>query len=49
MLDERKKPLRHFEIIDLLNDNELQNVEKLRIDKCLEPGAYGVDPQELYL
>lgn len=49
VLDERKKPLKHFEIIDLLNDNELQNVEKLRIDKCLEPGAYGVDPQELYL
>lgn len=49
VLDERKKPLKHFEIIDLLNDNELQSVEKLRIDKCLEPGAYGVDPQELYL
>ncbi|MGH8401548.1 MAG: HD-GYP domain-containing protein, partial [Gammaproteobacteria bacterium] len=49
VLDERKKRLRHFEVVDLLNDNELQNVEKLWIDKCLEPGAHGIDPQELYI
>lgn len=49
VLDERKKRLRNFETIDLLNNNELEKVEKLWIDKCLEPGAYGVDPQELYL
>ncbi|HEX5340579.1 MAG TPA: HD-GYP domain-containing protein [Gammaproteobacteria bacterium] len=49
VLDERKKRLRRFEIVDLLNDNQWQNVEKLWIDKCLEPGAYGIDPQELYL
>lgn len=49
VLDEHKKRLHNFEIIDLLNDNELQNVEKLWIEKCLEPGAHGIDPQELYL
>jgi HD-GYP domain-containing protein (c-di-GMP phosphodiesterase class II) len=49
VLDERKKRLRHFEVIDLLNDNQLENVQKLWIEKCLEPGSYGIDPQELYL
>jgi HD-GYP domain-containing protein (c-di-GMP phosphodiesterase class II) len=49
VLDERKKRLRHFEVIDLLNDNQFQNVQKLWIEKCLEPGAHGIDPQELYL
>jgi hypothetical protein len=49
VLDERKKRLRHFEIVDLLNDNQWHNVEKLSVEKCLEPGAYGIDPQELYL
>lgn len=49
VLDERKKKLRHFEIVDLLNDNQWHNVEKLSIEKCLEPGAHGIDPQELYL
>lgn len=49
VLDERKRRLRNFEIVDLLNDNELQNVEKLWIEQCLEPGAHGIDPQELYL
>ncbi|HET7922971.1 MAG TPA: HD-GYP domain-containing protein [Gammaproteobacteria bacterium] len=49
VLDEHKKKLRHFEMLDLLNDNQWQNVEQLWIEKCLEPGAYGIDPQELYL
>lgn len=49
VLDERKKRLRHFEVVDLLNDNQWHNVEKLSVEKCLEPGAYGIDPQELYL
>ncbi|MHB8424177.1 MAG: HD-GYP domain-containing protein [Gammaproteobacteria bacterium] len=49
ILDEKKKRLPHFQTVDLLFDTHLKGMDKLWIEKCLEPGAYGIDPQELYL
>lgn len=49
ILDEKKKRLPQFNTVDLLFDTHLKGAEDLWIEKCLEPGAYGVDPQELYI
>ena len=49
ILDEHKRRLPQFHIVDLLFDTHLKGAENLRIEKCLEPGAYGVNPEELYL
>lgn len=49
ILDEKKNRLAQFHSIDLLFDTHLKGTEQLWIEKCLEPGAYGLDPQELYL
>ncbi|MGA9852874.1 MAG: HD-GYP domain-containing protein [Gammaproteobacteria bacterium] len=49
ILDENKRRLPQFNTLDLLFDTHLKGVETLWIEKCLDPGAYGVDPQELYL
>lgn len=49
ILDEKKQRLPQFNTIDLLFDTHLKGVENMWIEKCLEPGAYGISPQELYL
>ncbi len=49
ILDEKKQRLPQFNTIDLLFDTHLKGVENMWIEKCLEPGAYGINPQELYL
>lgn len=49
ILDEKKKRLPQFNTVDLLFDSHLKGAENLWIEKCLEAGAYGIDPQELYI
>ncbi len=49
ILDEKKKRLSQFNTVDLLFDTHLKGAENLWIEKCLESGAYGIDPQELYI
>ncbi|MGH8279126.1 MAG: HD-GYP domain-containing protein [Gammaproteobacteria bacterium] len=49
ILDEHKQRLQQFSTMDLMFDSHLSGTDKLMIEKCLEPGAYGVDPEELYL
>jgi hypothetical protein len=49
ILDENKNRLAQFNTVDLLFDTHLKGTTDLWIEKCLEPGAYGINPQELYL
>lgn len=49
VLDENKQRLPQFTTLDLMFDSHLKDLDKLWIEKGLEPGAYGIDPQELYL
>ncbi len=49
VLDEDKQPLESFPTLDLMTEKTDKNGNALEIVKSLEPGAYGVDPQELYL
>ncbi|HKT32916.1 MAG TPA: HD-GYP domain-containing protein [Gammaproteobacteria bacterium] len=49
ILDENKQRLPQFTTLDLMFDSHLKGLEKLWIEKGLEPGAYGIDPEELYL
>ncbi|HEV2212184.1 MAG TPA: HD-GYP domain-containing protein [Gammaproteobacteria bacterium] len=49
VLDERKKRLHRFEVIDLMYDSAWQDVEKFWIERHVQPGTHGLDPQELYL
>lgn len=49
ILDENKQRLPSFSMLDLMYESHLQGTDKLWIEKGLEPGAYGIDPQELYL
>ncbi len=49
ILDEKKKRLPQFNTVDLLFDSHLKGAENLWIEKCLEAGTYGIDPQELYI
>lgn len=49
ILDHKKRRLAEFQVLDLLNDTSSRGSGKLWIERCLEPGSYGVDPQELYL
>lgn len=49
VLDENKQRLPQFSTLDLMFDSHLKGTDKLWIEKCLEPGVYGLDPEELYL
>jgi HD-GYP domain-containing protein (c-di-GMP phosphodiesterase class II) len=49
LLDERKRRLPHFEIVDLLHDRPWEDAKRFWIDKHLQPGSYGIDPEKLYL
>lgn len=49
LLDKAKRRLPDFEIVDLLHDHPWDDVKQFWVDKHLETGAYGIDPQQLYL
>lgn len=49
VLDEKKQRLPQFATLDLMFDSHLKGADKVWIEKGLEPGAYGIDPEELYL
>ncbi|MGH8361798.1 MAG: HD-GYP domain-containing protein [Gammaproteobacteria bacterium] len=49
VLDENKQRLPQFTTLDLMFDSHLKGADNLWIEKGLEPGAYGIDPEELYL
>lgn len=50
LLDNEKKPLKRFPVIDLRNQLvDTTNAESLWIVKGLPPGAYGIDPKNYYL
>ncbi len=48
LLDKHKKTKREMSVIDLMQ-HEIDHGESLCIDHALEPGAHGIDPEELYL
>lgn len=49
LLDVDKKPLENFDVIDLFTQVEDADGKPLNIVKCVEPGLYGIDPEEFYL
>lgn len=49
LLDADKKPLENFDVIDLFTQVEDADGKPLNIVKCVEPGLYGIDPEEFYL
>jgi len=49
LLDTDKKPLENFDVIDLFTHVEDEDGKPLDIVKCVEPGLYGIDPEEFYL
>jgi len=49
LLDTDKKPLDNFNVIDLFTHVEDEGGDPLDIVKCVEPGLYGIDPEEFYL
>ena len=49
ILDEKKERLQRFETVDLLYDQPWADAGRFWIEKNLEPDAYGIDPQSLYL
>ncbi|MGB9430555.1 MAG: HD-GYP domain-containing protein [Gammaproteobacteria bacterium] len=49
ILNEKKQRLPQFNTVDLLFDTHLKGADKLWIEKCLESGAYDINPEELYL
>jgi HD-GYP domain-containing protein (c-di-GMP phosphodiesterase class II) len=49
VLDSKQQPLGAFQAIDLLMQNANVDASSLSIVECLEPGAYGIDPEELFL
>jgi putative nucleotidyltransferase with HDIG domain len=49
VLDADKNPLESMEFIDLKVIQQTADGGALFIDKCLQPGAYDIDPEALYL
>lgn len=49
LLGSNKEPLHHFGIINLFTEITDKNGNPLNIIKCVEPGLYGIDPEEFYL
>lgn len=49
LLDADKKPLDHFGVVNLFNETEDKDGNPWDIVKCVEPGLYGIDPEEFYL
>lgn len=49
LLDGNKEPLKDFETINLFTETEDTSGNSLDILRCVEPGLYGIDPEEFYL
>lgn len=49
LLSEKKDPLTEFITINLFTETEDNNGNPLDIVRSVEPGLYGIDPEELYL
>jgi len=49
LLDSDKKSLDNFDVLDLYLHTKDQEGNPLDIVKCVEPGLYGIDPEEFYL
>lgn len=49
LLDENKEPLKDFETINLFTETEDASGNSLDILRSIEPGLYGIDPEEFYL
>ena len=47
VLDEAKKPFTYPEVVDMMYDNPWSDTGHYWIDRCLQNGAYGVNPQQL--
>jgi len=49
LLAEDKKPLDDFDVLNLFETTHDGSGKPLDIVKCVEPGLYGIDPEEFYL
>ena len=49
LLDENKEAYGTFPVLDLIKDEEDKDGNRLEIKHALEPGAYGIDPEDFYL
>jgi len=49
LLNDKKKRMPYAEVADLLHDNPWSDTGQFWIDRCLQAGAYGIDPRELQL
>jgi len=49
LLNENKEPLINFETINLFTETEDASGNSLDILRSIEPGLYGIDPEEFYL
>ena len=47
VLDEAKQPFTYPEVVDMMYDNPWSDSSHYWIDRCLQDGAYGVNPQQL--
>lgn len=47
VLDHAQRPLSAFQTVDLLMESS--SSRPLHIAECLEPGTYGIDPEEIFL
>ena len=47
VLDEHKKPLTYPAVVDMMYDNSWADSSHVWVDRCLQNGAYGVNPQQL--
>ena len=47
VLDEAKKPFTYPEVVDMMYDNPWSDTGHYWIDRCLQNGAFGVNPQQL--
>lgn len=49
ILDADKQPYKDFREVDLMEETRTPDGKRLDIKRGLAPGAYGIDPQELFL
>lgn len=49
VMDEAKRRLSHPAVVDMMYDNPWSDTAKFWIDRCLQNGAYGIEPQQLGL
>ena len=49
LLDDDKRKLPYAEVVDLFYDNPWSDAGQFWVDRCLQPGSYGIQPQQLRL